>query len=116
MLQAETAQIAQVAIDPTSRRRGLARDLIETSCALAAASGYRRMTLLVAEDNAPARTLYEAAGFTPLSHFLYATRNAPTRMRGARVPATATANTNATSPTTNRPRFLPAWQRQPLSA
>jgi ribosomal protein S18 acetylase RimI-like enzyme len=101
-LHPETAHIAQVAVDPNQRRNGLARDLIETSCALAAASGYRRMTLLVAEDNVPARALYAAAGFEPLSHFVYATRNAPTRMRGARV---------------IRPRrvaSLAAWQ--PLSA
>jgi ribosomal protein S18 acetylase RimI-like enzyme len=101
-LQRETAHIAQVAIDPGIRRRGLARDLIETSCALAAAQGYQRMTLLVAEDNAPARTLYEAAGFAPLSHFVYATRNAPTRMRGARVPGTSPTRT---------PRHLQAWER-----
>jgi ribosomal protein S18 acetylase RimI-like enzyme len=92
-LQAQTAHIAQIAVDPSVRRRGLARDLVETSCALAAASGYQRMTLLVAEDNAPARALYAAAGFEPISHFLYAIRNAPTRLRGARVtrPAGRTA-------------------------
>jgi ribosomal protein S18 acetylase RimI-like enzyme len=101
-LQAETAHIAQVAVDPNQRRNGLARDLIETSCALAATSGYRRMTLLVAEDNAPARALYAAAGFEPLSHFVYATRNAPTRMRGARVARPS------------RVAGLAAWQ--PLSA
>jgi ribosomal protein S18 acetylase RimI-like enzyme len=101
-LHAETAHIAQVAVDPNQRRNGLARDLIETSCALAATSGYRRITLLVAEDNAPARALYAAAGFAPLSHFVYATRNAPTRMRGARV----------TRP--SRVAGLAAWQ--PLSA
>lgn len=99
-LHAETAHIAQVAVDPGLRRKGLARDLLETSCALAAASGYRRMTLLVAEDNAPARTLYAAAGFEPLSHFVYATRNAPTRMRGARVvrPSRAAASPAAWQP------------------
>jgi ribosomal protein S18 acetylase RimI-like enzyme len=103
-LQLQTAHIAQVAVDPGLRRRGLARDLIETSCALAAAQGYQRMTLLVAEDNAPARTLYEAAGFARLSHFVYATRNSPTRMRGARVPST-------TGTTGRTPRHLPAWER-----
>jgi ribosomal protein S18 acetylase RimI-like enzyme len=87
-LQPQTAHIAQIAVDPASRRRGLARDLVETSCALAATAGYQRMTLLVAEDNEPARTLYAAAGFEPMSHFVYATRNAPTRLRGARVTRT----------------------------
>ena len=80
-LQQDTAHIAQIAVDPGIRRRGLARDLVETTCALAAASGFQRITLLVAEDNEPARTLYAAAGFEPLSHFVYAIRNAPTRMR-----------------------------------
>jgi hypothetical protein len=34
------------------------------------------------------------------------------------VPARATTNANAgtSTATSNRPRFLPAWQRQPLSA
>jgi ribosomal protein S18 acetylase RimI-like enzyme len=92
-LQPQTAHIAQIAVDPGIRRKGLARDLVETTCALAAASGYQRITLLVAEDNEPARTLYAAAGFEPLSHFLYAIRNAPTRLRGARLAQTQNAAT-----------------------
>jgi ribosomal protein S18 acetylase RimI-like enzyme len=83
-LQPQTAHIAQIVVDPGRRRHGLASDLVETSCALATASGYQRMTLLVAEDNAPARALYAAAGFEPISHFVYATRGASTRMRGER--------------------------------
>jgi hypothetical protein len=46
--------------------------------------GHRRLTLLVSEDNAPARALYAAAGFTAQSYFVHATRQAPTRMRGMR--------------------------------
>lgn len=83
-LQPDTAHIAQIMVDPSLRRRGLARDLIETTSALAASMGHTRLTLLVSEDNAPARALYASAGFTAASHFLYATRQAPTRMRGMR--------------------------------
>lgn len=93
-LQPDTAHVAQILVDPSLRRRGLARDLIETTSALAAAMGHTRLTLLVAEDNAPARALYAAAGFTALSHFVYATRSAPTRMRGVRS-ASALALTTA---------------------
>jgi ribosomal protein S18 acetylase RimI-like enzyme len=82
-LQPDTAHIAQIVVDPSLRRRGLARDLIETTSAIAAAQGCTRITLLVAADNAPACALYAAAGFRQSSHFVYATRQAPNRMRGA---------------------------------
>lgn len=85
-LQPDTAHIAQIVVDPSLRRRGLARDLIETAAAIAAAQGCSRITLLVAADNAPACSLYAAAGFKQLSHFVYATRQAPNRMRGVRIP------------------------------
>lgn len=78
------AHIAQIVVDPTIRRRGLARDLIETACALAATAGYEQVTLIVAEDNDAARTLYAAAGFEPVSHFVHAVRSAPTRVRQVR--------------------------------
>ena len=91
-LAPETAHIAQVIVDPSLRRRGLARDLIEMTCALAADAGCTRITLLVAEDNAPALGLYRAAGFDIGSdtgaHFLYATRQAPTRVRSVKPDAT----------------------------
>jgi ribosomal protein S18 acetylase RimI-like enzyme len=83
-LAPETAHIAQVIVDPSLRRRGVARDLIETTCALVADAGCTRITLLVAEDNTPALELYRAAGFETTAHFLYATRQAPTRVRSAR--------------------------------
>jgi ribosomal protein S18 acetylase RimI-like enzyme len=85
-LQPDTAHIAQIVVDPALRRRGLARDLIETTSAIAAAQGCSRITLLVSADNAPACALYAAAGFKQASHFVYATRQVPNRMRGVRVP------------------------------
>lgn len=88
-LQPDTAHIAQIVVDPSLRRRGLARDLIETASAIAVAQGCSRITLLVAADNAPACALYAAAGFEQMSHFVHATRQAPNRMRGVRVPTVA---------------------------
>lgn len=83
------AHIAQLVTDPAVRRRGLGRDLIETACALASAARFRQMTLIVAEDNAPARALYAAAGFQQVSHFVHAVRSAPTRVRASRPAAAA---------------------------
>ncbi|MFP5378667.1 MAG: hypothetical protein ACLGHP_02745 [Vicinamibacteria bacterium] len=49
----------------------------------AADAGRHTMTLLVAEDNAPARRLYESAGFTERAAFLYASRPMPNRLSRA---------------------------------
>ena len=76
-LQRDTAHIAQIAIDPAYRRRGLARALIEQARRRAGAAGYWRVTLLVADDNTAARDLYASLGFEPVAHFLYATRRRP---------------------------------------
>jgi ribosomal protein S18 acetylase RimI-like enzyme len=83
-LQRDTAHIAQLAVDPSYRRRGLARALVEEASRRAGAAGCWRVTLLVAEDNVPARDLYAALGFEPVASFLYATRQAPNRLRGQR--------------------------------
>lgn len=83
-LQRDTAHIAQLAVDPTYRRRGLARALVLEAAARAAAAGCWRLTLLVAEENTPARDLYASLGFEEHSAFVYATRQAPNRMRGQR--------------------------------
>jgi len=100
-LQTDTAHIAQIVVDPSLRRQGLARDLIETASAIAAAQGCSRITLLVSADNAPACALYAAAGFKQTSHFVYATRQAPNRMRGtirpARMPASSPAGVTLSS-------------------
>jgi ribosomal protein S18 acetylase RimI-like enzyme len=83
-LQRDTAHVAQIAIDPAYRRRGLARALMQGALERAAAAGYWRLTLLVAEENDSARALYESLGFEAHGHFLYATRSAPNRLRGQR--------------------------------
>jgi ribosomal protein S18 acetylase RimI-like enzyme len=89
-LQRDTAHVAQIAIDPAWRRRGLARALMQAAVQRAAAAGYWRMTLLVAEENTAARDLYASLGFEPHGHFLYATRSAPNRLRGQRPAASRT--------------------------
>lgn len=83
-LQRDTAHIAQIAIDPAYRRRGLARALVQEASRRAAAEGFWRMTLLVAEENVEARALYASLGFEEHAAFLYATRGAPNRLRGQR--------------------------------
>jgi ribosomal protein S18 acetylase RimI-like enzyme len=83
-LQRDTAHVAQMAIDPAYRRRGLARALMQSALERAAAAGYWRLTLLVAEENTAARELYASLGFEPHGHFLYATRSVPNRLRGLR--------------------------------
>ena len=57
-----TSHIAQIAVDPGARRRGLGRMLIRAAIARSMALGYRRMTLLVAEANTPAVRLYQQCG------------------------------------------------------
>lgn len=68
------AHIAQVVVDPGYRRRGVARQLLLMAAAAATAQGAKRITLMVGEDNAPARTLYDSLGFTERGTFVHATR------------------------------------------
>jgi ribosomal protein S18 acetylase RimI-like enzyme len=96
------AHVAQLLVDPSARRRGVARDLIETACGLATAAGFRQMTLIVAEDNQAARALYAAAGFSPLAHFVHALRSAPTRVRSVRQISAAPAAAGRISAATSR--------------
>jgi ribosomal protein S18 acetylase RimI-like enzyme len=79
-LNTGTVHVAQVAVDPAERGRGLGRELIDASLG-AAAVLYRRVTLLVAASNVPAVRLYESMGFTDAASFVVASREntAPTR-------------------------------------
>jgi ribosomal protein S18 acetylase RimI-like enzyme len=79
-LAEETIHVAQIAVDPRQRGRGLATSLLNTSADLAAAAGARRQTLLVAEVNEGARTVYARLGFAHVSYFLYADRPRISRM------------------------------------
>lgn len=60
---ADTAEILNLAVEPASRRRGLARRLLQDIVAALAARGVGEVYLEVRESNAPARRLYEARGF-----------------------------------------------------
>lgn len=72
-----TAHVAQIVVDPDVRGRGLGRSLLVASARTAARLGYRRMTLLVSETNAPAAAMYGAIGFVDRAAFVVATRRQP---------------------------------------
>ena len=56
---------------PGARRRGLGRALLAALAAWGVARGATRAYLMVEEGNAPARSLYEQAGFEPLYGYHY---------------------------------------------
>jgi ribosomal protein S18 acetylase RimI-like enzyme len=78
-----TAHIAQVAVCPEWRRRGLAAHLIDETARRARVSGYARMTLLASASNAAAQSLYRGRGYLPRGTFLAATMRLAAR-RAAR--------------------------------
>jgi ribosomal-protein-alanine N-acetyltransferase len=61
---ADEAEILSIAIDADNRGRGLSRNLLLTHLGHLAGRGVRRIFLEVEENNAPARRLYERAGFS----------------------------------------------------
>jgi [ribosomal protein S18]-alanine N-acetyltransferase len=63
MVMADEGEIADVAVAPGARRRGVARTLIERVAADLMQEGVRSLYLEVRESNAPARALYDAMGF-----------------------------------------------------
>jgi ribosomal-protein-alanine N-acetyltransferase len=60
---ADEAEILSIAIDTGHRGRGLSRNLLLTHLGHLAGRGVRTVFLEVEENNAPARRLYERAGF-----------------------------------------------------
>ena len=60
---ADEAEILTLAVRPSARRQGLGGRLVKAASRRAVELGASRMFLEVAEDNAPARGLYEALGF-----------------------------------------------------
>jgi len=56
-------QLLALAVLPEARRRGVGRRLLEHVLETSCASGGQRVILEVARGNAPARELYEGAGF-----------------------------------------------------
>ena len=61
---ADEAKILSIAIDGRHRGRGLSRNLFLTHLGHLAGRGVRSVFLEVEENNAPARRLYERAGFS----------------------------------------------------
>lgn len=58
-----TAHVYSVWVDPEARRKGVGQALIEFAEKMARRWGCSRLELGVAEDNAPAMTLYRRLGF-----------------------------------------------------
>ena len=57
------AALRALFVDPSARRRGIGRMLVERCIEFARAAGYGRMELGTTSDLADARRLYDAAGF-----------------------------------------------------
>jgi ribosomal protein S18 acetylase RimI-like enzyme len=86
------AHVAQLAVDPRARRRGLGRRLLDRAASAAAGSGCTALTLLVSASNAPAIRMYEAAGFEDRATFVVASRRQP-RLSTSRALLTGGAST-----------------------
>lgn len=69
-----TAHLAQMAVHPNERGKGVAAGLLQEAATLSLSAGRDEMTLLVGESNHPARRLYERLGFTPRASFVAARR------------------------------------------
>lgn len=63
----DVADLERIAVMPSRRRQGVARQLLDGLCAAARAQGATRMLLEVAADNDAALGFYEAYGFTTIS-------------------------------------------------
>jgi ribosomal protein S18 acetylase RimI-like enzyme len=59
----QQAFVAYTAVEPAARGRGVGRALIAAVDDYARAQGLRYVSLMVTDDNTPARTLYDKAGF-----------------------------------------------------
>lgn len=59
----EQAFIAYTAVEPEARRSGVARALLDEAERYARADGLAYLSLMVTEDNAAARALYDGAAF-----------------------------------------------------
>lgn len=62
----DEAEVLTLAIDPSRQRQGHGRALLAEAEARLKQAGCARILLEVAEDNAPARALYTAAGYRPV--------------------------------------------------
>ena len=88
-LSDRTLHLAQLVVDPASRRRKLASRMLDGMLAWGVAHDRAVATLLVSEQNAEARALYDARGFVQTGYFLHAERPLGRRVVNAPVGATA---------------------------
>ena len=79
-LSDDTAHIAQIAVAPSARRSGLARQLLAASFAAAADAALTSVTLMVDAGNVAAANLYSDLGFVERARFVYGRRAARTRV------------------------------------
>jgi ribosomal protein S18 acetylase RimI-like enzyme len=79
-LSPATAHIAQLVVARHGRGKGVGETLLTRASLAARAVGCSAMTLMVDQDNAPARRLYEREGFTARSAFIYARRRGQVRV------------------------------------
>lgn len=82
-LSPDTGHIAQVVVGRGARGRGVGEALVTRACALAGSQGRTSMTLMVDEENAPARRLYDRLGFRKQSAFVFGRRRGRVRMPAA---------------------------------
>ena len=76
----DSAHVAQLAVAPSARRTGLARQLLAATFAAAQAAGLTSVTLMVDAGNTAASSLYAELGFSERARFLYGSRPARTRV------------------------------------
>jgi GNAT superfamily N-acetyltransferase len=57
------AALRALIVDPSARRRGIGRSLVERCLEFARSAGYRRIVLWTTSDLVDARRIYDAAGF-----------------------------------------------------
>lgn len=63
---ADEGDLANIAVIPEMRKRGLGRSLLDSMCRITAESGVLRLFLEVRQSNEPAISLYTSAGFEPV--------------------------------------------------
>jgi ribosomal protein S18 acetylase RimI-like enzyme len=87
-----TAHLAQLVVDRRLRGERLGEALVARACQQLQAAGYSTLTLLVDEGNAPARALYDRAGFRHDATFLAGALALPDARTARRSATLATAS------------------------
>jgi ribosomal protein S18 acetylase RimI-like enzyme len=88
-LSARTIHLAQIVVDPAARRQRLASRMLDAMLSWGVNHDRAAATLLVSEENAQARALYDARGFVQIGYFLQAERALGRRVLSTTVAASA---------------------------